>query len=45
MTDGLEGVIAAHTRLSHVDGDAGRLIISGYNVEDLAPSALFEDVA
>jgi citrate synthase len=45
VTDGLEGVIAAHTRLSHVDGEAGRLIIFGYTVEELAPSARFEDVA
>ena len=45
MTDGLEDVVAAHTRLSHVDGEAGRLIIFGYAVEDLAPFARFEDVA
>src|SRR5262245_49131493 len=45
MTEGLEGVVAARTRLSHVDGEAGRLIIAGYAVEDLAPSARFEDVA
>src|SRR5580765_473166 len=45
MTEGLEGVVAAATRLSHVDGEAGRLIIAGYAVEDLAPSASFEEVA
>ncbi|HEV8130229.1 MAG TPA: citrate synthase/methylcitrate synthase [Acidobacteriota bacterium] len=45
MTDGLEGVVAASTRLSHVDGTAGRLILSGYDVEDLAPHASFEEVA
>src|SRR5260221_3324934 len=45
MADGLEGVVAASTRLSHVDGEAGRLIIAGYAVEDLAPYAGFEDVA
>src|SRR5215813_10474096 len=44
-TDGLEGIVAARTRLSHVDGEAGRLIIAGYAVEDLAPSASFEQVA
>jgi citrate synthase len=45
MRDGLEGVVAASTRLSEVDGDAGRLIIGGYAVEDLAPYASFEEVA
>jgi citrate synthase len=41
----LEGVVAASTRLSHVDGEAGRLTIAGYAVEDLAPNAGFEEVA
>jgi len=45
VTDGLEGVVAASTRLSHVDGDAGRLTLAGYAVEDLAPHASFEEVA
>jgi len=45
MTDGLEGVVAASTRLSCVDGEAGRLTLAGYAVEDLAPSASFEEVA
>lgn len=45
MTDGLDGVVAASTRLSHVDGEAGRLTLAGYAVEDLAPHASFEEVA
>ena len=45
MAEGLEGVVAASTRLSLVDGEAGRLILGGYAVEDLAPSATFEEVA
>lgn len=45
MKEGLEDVVAASTRLSHVDGDAGRLTIAGYAVEDLAPNASFEEVA
>jgi len=45
MQEGLEGIVAARTRLSHVDGEGGRLIIAGYAVEDLAPAASFEDVA
>jgi citrate synthase len=45
MREGLEDVVAASTRLSHVDGEAGRLTIAGYAVEDLAPYARFEEVA
>src|SRR5690349_7156317 len=45
IKDGLDNVVAATTRLSHVDGDAGRLTIAGYAVDDLAPNATFEDVA
>jgi citrate synthase len=45
MADGLEGVVATSTRLSHVDGEAGRLTLAGYAVEDLAPHASFEEVA
>ncbi|MBX3456316.1 citrate synthase/methylcitrate synthase [Ferrovibrio sp.] len=33
---GLEGVIAAETRLSHVDGMAGRLILRGYDLDAIA---------
>src|SRR5262245_65360605 len=45
MAQGLEGIVAASTRLSHVEGEAGRLTIAGYAVEDLAPHATFEEVA
>jgi citrate synthase len=45
VAEGLEGVVAAHTVLSDVDGQAGRLTIRGYAVEDLAHRAGFEDVA
>ncbi len=40
---GLEGVVAAETRLSSVDGQKGELIISGYPVEELALHATFEE--
>src|SRR5918999_5624032 len=40
---GLEGVVAAETRLSSVDGDAGELIIAGIPVEELASRASFEE--
>lgn len=42
---GLEGVLAAETRLSHVDGHAGRLVLGGYDVGELAPRCSFEAVA
>jgi citrate synthase len=42
--DGLEGVVAAHTVLSDVDGAAGRLIIRGHSLDDLAGRWSFEDV-
>src|SRR5437868_4711399 len=40
---GLEGVVAAETCLSSVDGQAGELIIAGFKVEELALNALFEE--
>jgi citrate synthase len=40
---GLDNVIAANTVLSHVDGEAGRLIIRGHDVEDLAGRLSFEE--
>jgi citrate synthase len=45
VSQGLDDVVAASTRLSHVDGEAGRLTIAGYAVEDVAPYASFEEVA
>lgn len=42
VTGGLEGVIAAETSLSSVDGEAGELIIAGYALEELAPNSRFE---
>jgi len=43
FASGLEGVVAAETRLSGVDGDAGELIIAGFPVEELASRASFEE--
>jgi citrate synthase len=40
---GLEGVVAAETRLSMVDGERGELVVAGLKVEQLAGRA-FEDV-
>ncbi|MEA2237259.1 MAG: citrate synthase [Thermoanaerobaculia bacterium] len=41
--NGLEGIIAAETALSMVDGTAGELVIAGFPVEELAMNATFEE--
>ena len=41
---GLDGVPAAETVLSHVDGERGELIIAGERVDDLARKTGFEAV-
>jgi citrate synthase len=41
---GLDGVPAAETVLSHVDGERGELIIAGEHVADLAEKSSFEGV-
>jgi citrate synthase len=41
---GLEGVVAAKTRLSDVQGDVGKLIYCGYDINELAGKVTFEEV-
>jgi citrate synthase len=41
-SSGLDGVVVADTRLSDVDGERGRLVIVGRDVESLAPGTPFE---
>lgn len=43
-TKGLEGVVAAESRLSQVSGEEGRLVYAGYEIGDLAEHATFEEV-
>jgi citrate synthase len=45
LQSGLEGVAVAETVLSHVDGVRGRLVVAGHDVETLASTASFEQVA
>ena len=45
VAGGLEGVVVAETRLSEVDGERGRLVIAGRDVEKLAGEATFEEAA
>jgi citrate synthase len=42
---GLDGVVAVRTRLSHVDGRNGVLIIAGYELKELAGRVTFEEAA
>jgi len=44
ISEGLEDVVAAATVLSEVDGQAGRLIIRGQSLDELAGRTSFEDV-
>ena len=41
---GLEGVVAAETRLSDVRGEEGVLVYAGYNINELAGKITFEEV-
>jgi citrate synthase len=41
---GLEGVVVGSTQLSNVEGSIGRLTYRGYNIDDLAPNATFEEI-
>src|ERR1700759_3317081 len=41
---GLEGVVVADTLLSDVDGERGRLVIAGHDVESLADRTPYEGV-
>jgi citrate synthase len=41
---GLRGITIASTKISDVDGTAGKLIYRGYLIQDLAENATFEEV-
>jgi citrate synthase len=45
FSPGLEGVLAARTVISMVDGQNGRLVYRGYVIADLAETMSFEEVA
>jgi citrate synthase len=40
---GLEGVVAARTAISDIDGQQGKLFYAGYDIADLAEHATFEE--
>ena len=45
MSQGLDDVIAAETRLSSVDGAQGILVIKGFSLDQIAGQKHFEEVA
>lgn len=42
---GLEGIVAAATQIAEVNGEQGRLTFRGYDIQELAGRATFEEVA
>jgi citrate synthase len=44
LSKGLEGVVVAESELSEIDGDAGTLVYRGYNIDELAAGASYEEV-
>src|SRR3954451_23585970 len=42
---GLEGVVAARSEICFIDGEAGRLVYRGYDIEDLVENVTFEETA
>lgn len=44
VNTGLRGITVASTKISHVDGGAGKLIYRGYLIADLAKNTTFEEV-
>jgi citrate synthase len=43
FSPGLEGIVAAQTAISSVDGHKGELVVRGFALEDFASSATFEE--
>lgn len=43
ISQGLEDVAVAETRLSHIDGEEGKLVIGGFPLDELAANATYEE--
>jgi len=43
LTKGLEGIVAAQSGICFIDGEKGILAYRGYDINELAPSATFEE--
>jgi citrate synthase len=44
LKKGLRGILVAESEMSYIDGDAGKLIYRGYDIEELAREASYEEV-
>ena len=42
---GLKGIVAADSAICFIDGQIGKLIYRGYNIDDLAENSTYEEVA
>jgi len=42
---GLEGVVATRSAICHVDGEKGKLLYRGINIEELAEHSTFEETS
>ncbi|MBM3215699.1 citrate synthase [Candidatus Poribacteria bacterium] len=45
VQEGLKDVAVAETKVCFIDGEIGKLLYRGYNIQDLATQASFEEVA
>lgn len=45
VVKGLKGIMAADSTICSIDGQQGRLIFRGYNIDDLAEKGTFEETA
>src|SRR5512134_1950478 len=45
VAHGLKGIVSHATQLSEVDGQAGRLVMRGYDIHQLAGRVSFEEAA
>ncbi len=45
VAEGLEGIVAAATRIAEVNGQEGRLTLRGYDIRELCGRVSFEEVA
>jgi len=45
LQKGLKGIVAAETKISHIDGEKGQLIYRGYAIKNLAKKYSFEEIA
>src|SRR5438128_1520700 len=41
---GLEGIVAAATKIAEVDGEKGKLTLRGYDISELSGKVVFEEV-